>query len=210
MTVCELFALGGDLKASLILIRFYCLNQSLQTQVRWLVADARSVKQVSAIFDKTGRQNSGVVELLYITSPTGDLRFRKPNQKFEYPSLKSNFTEDFFNKCIIVVRHSTSNWGVDTRKKRMRLVRAIALTIPVDMYYGCTSFSWSDHPQNAAALLIWGLTTWTKVIRHLHFKKHPPQRNWHCGDINSILRRRTDADLSLTQKNHFISKTFDL
>ena len=107
---------------------------------------------------------------------------------------KSNFTEDFFNKCIIVVRHSTSNWGVDTRKKRMRLVRAIALTIPVDMYYGCTSFSWSDHPQNAAALLIWGLTTWTKVIRHLHFKKHPPQRNWHCGDINSTLRRRSIAD----------------
>ena len=103
------------------------------------------------------------------------------------------------------MRHSTSNWGVDTRKKRMRLVRTIALTIPIDMCYGCTSFSWSDHPQNAAALLIWGLTTWTKVIRHLHFKKHPPQRNWHCGDINSILRRRSDADLSLTQKNHFIS-----
>ena len=92
------------------------------------------------------------------------------------------------------MRHSTSNWGVDTRKKRMRLVRAIALTIPVDMYYGCTSFSWFDHPQNAAALLIWGLTTWTKVIRHLHFKKHPPQRNRHCGDINSTLRRRSIAD----------------
>ena len=85
-----MFALGGDLKASLILIRFYCLNQSLQTQVRWLVADTRSVKQVSAIFDKTGRQNSAVVELLYITSPTGDLRFRKPNQKHDNQRVSLN------------------------------------------------------------------------------------------------------------------------
>ena len=96
------------------------------------------------------------------------------------------------------MRHSTSNWGVDTRKKRMRLVRAIALTIPVDMYYGCTSFSWSDHPQNAAALLIWGLTTWAKVIRHLHFKKTTAATQltlrWYQFDTQTSNRRRSIAD----------------